>query len=191
MKKFLLIGLISLSVHIHAQTTHHVNWGVSENPAQFSATINSGDTVMWMWTSSHPHNVTSNTGSAENFASATLTGVGQSYSKIFTVAGNNSYRCTIHSGMTGTITVQATAGVGENHLTGFSFSPNPVADVLTITAPQAIDRIQIFDMTGKAVLDSPGLTQTSKIYMNNYNAGTYLVKVTAGTAAKSFSVIKN
>ncbi len=191
MKKLLLIGLISTTVHVHAQTTHHVNWGVSENPAQFSATINNGDTVMWMWTSPHPHNVTSNAGSAETFASATLTGVGQSYSKTFTVAGSNSYRCTIHSGMTGTITVQGTAGVSENHITGFSFSPNPVTDVLTVTAPQVIDRIQIFDMTGKTILDAPGLNPMSKIYMHNYNAGTYLVKVSAGTTVKSFSIVKN
>lgn len=189
MEKILLLALFGV-FSANAQQTHMVNWGVSEPVGQFSKTINSGDTVMWMWTSPHPHNVTSNAGSVETFASATLTGVGETYSKLFTVVGANPYRCTIHSSMTGTITVQSVAGIQENKTAEFKFYPNPVLDELTVTAPQVIDRVQIFDMAGKAVLDAPGLNPKCIIYMGNYTAGTYLVKVTAGNTEKSFSVVK-
>lgn len=190
MKKLLLFTLLCAGFTATAQQTHMVNWGVGESPAQFSKTVNSGDTVMWMWTSPHPHNVTSNNGSVETFASATLTGVGQSYSRVFNTIGANPYRCTIHGSMTGIITTQAVGGLNENRALNFKFYPNPVVDELTVTAPQVIDRIQIFDMNGKAVLDAPGLNPTCIIYMSNYNAGTYLVKVTAGKTEKSFSVVK-
>lgn len=190
MKKLLLFTLLCAGFTVTAQQTHMVNWGVGEPVAQFSKTVNSGDTVMWMWTSPHPHNVTSNNGSVETFASATLTGVGQTYSKVFNVVGANPYRCTIHSGMTGTITVQAVGSTQDNKAIDFKFYPNPVVNELTITAPQVIDRVQIFDMNGKAVLDGAGLNPTIVVYMSNYNAGTYLVKVTAGKSVKSFSVVK-
>ena len=192
MKKTLLFGLLFSALGVSAQTTHMVNWGIGEPSAQFSKTINSGDSVMWMWTTSHPHNVTSNVGSAETFSSGNLTGVGNTYTKLFTTVGTNPYRCTIHAGsMFGTITVQAVAGTNENvKAIDFSFYPNPVEDELTINAPQVIDRIQIFDMNGKVVMDAPAGNPTAKIYMNNYTAGTYLVKVTAGAATKSFNVVK-
>jgi plastocyanin len=190
MKKILLFTLLYTGFTAGAQTTHMVNWGVSEPAAQFSRTIDSGDTVMWTWTSPHPHNVTSNNGSVETFASATQTGVGLTYSKVFTVVGANSYRCTIHSGMTGTITVQAVGSTQDNTAAEFKYFPNPVVNELTISAPQVIDRVQVFDMNGKAVLDVPGLNPNCIIYMSNYNAGTYLVKVTAGKTVKSFSVMK-
>ncbi|OYQ31976.1 hypothetical protein CHU92_15155 [Flavobacterium cyanobacteriorum] len=190
MKKQLLFSLLLAATCMQAQTTHHVNWGLGENAAQFSRTIEVGDTVMWMWTSPHPHNVTSNTGSTETFASSNFTGIGNSYSKQFTLEGTNPYRCTFHSSMQGVITVTAVAGTNDHRATDFEFYPNPVNDMLTINAAQVIDRVEVYDMNGRLIMDSPSGNPTSIIYMQNYNAGTYLVKVTAGGKVKTLSVIK-
>jgi hypothetical protein len=190
MKKQLLFVLLFWASLLSAQTTHMISWGLGEPAAQFSKTVNSGDTVMWMWTTTHPHNVTSQPGSAETFASATMTGTTNTYSKVFTTPGANPYRCTVHSSMAGVITVDAVAGVKKQEGIAFDYAPNPVTDVLTITAAQNIDRITIYDMNGKLVMDAAGGNPVAKIYMDNYDAGLYMVKVSIGTAVKSIPVVK-
>jgi plastocyanin len=61
--------------------------------------IHIGDNVMWVWKDSPvPHNVT-----FSGFASATQES--GAYSHTFTSAGMFRYTCTIHTNMTGTVTV--------------------------------------------------------------------------------------
>jgi plastocyanin len=190
MKKKLLLVLVLAAASLSAQTTHHINWFLGVTPAQASMTIDQGDTVMWTWTDTHPHNVISLGGSAEDFESTTMSGAGSTFSHLFTTVGSDPYMCGIHASMQGTITVQSVMGVKDNNIIDFQFYPNPVTDVLTISAKESISRIQIYDMQGKLVMDSPDGNLTSKIYMSNYNAGTYLVKVTVGKASKSITVVK-
>lgn len=190
MKRNLLLLAFLGTFGASAQTTHHINWGLGDNSLPTSITILEGDTVEWMWTTTHPHTVTSEAGSTEEFDSGILTGVGQNFSYTFTMEGTNPYVCEVHAGMTGTITVDAVAGVEDVVVADFTFYPNPTTDILTITAKESIDKIQIYDMNGRLVLDSDAGNTTSKIYMQNYNAGTYLVKVIAGDKTKTISIIK-
>ncbi len=68
-----------------------------------SLTIAVGDTVLWTNQDGVQHTVTSNTGS--ELGSALLSN-GQTYQHIFGAAGPFPYHCTVHGGMTGTVTVQ-------------------------------------------------------------------------------------
>lgn len=65
-------------------------------------TVPVGTTVTWSWSpDAITHNVT--------FADGTTSGdkgANASYSQKFSTAGTFTYRCTIHTGMTGTVTVQ-------------------------------------------------------------------------------------
>lgn len=70
-----------------------------------SKTITAGSTVTWANTGAIPHTVTDKTG---GFDSGFLM-AGQTYSKTFNTPDTYSYFCTIHPGMTGTITVTGTA----------------------------------------------------------------------------------
>jgi plastocyanin len=64
-----------------------------------SVTIHKGDTVKWTWKGKEPHNV-----KFSGFTSKVqLKG---SYSHRFTKKGTFSYRCTIHTGMTGKVIVK-------------------------------------------------------------------------------------
>lgn len=190
MKKHLLLLAFLGTIGVSAQTTHNINWGLGDTSTPTSITIEEGDTVIWTWTTTHPHTVTSMAGSQEEFDSGIITGMNETYDYIFTEAGTNPYECTVHTTMNGTITVEATAGVEENMVTELQFYPNPTSDILTITAKDNIDRIEIYDMNGRLVLDTKGGNPTSKIYMQNYNAGTYLVKVFSAGQTKTLSVIK-
>ncbi|HEY5436023.1 MAG TPA: plastocyanin/azurin family copper-binding protein [Candidatus Limnocylindrales bacterium] len=69
--------------------------------APASVTVAVGTTVTWTNTDSAGHTVTADDGS---FKSDKL-GTGTTFSQTFTKAGTFAYHCSIHSSMTGTITV--------------------------------------------------------------------------------------
>jgi plastocyanin len=69
--------------------------------APASMTVAVGTTVTWTNTDSAGHTVTADDGS---FKSDKL-GTGTAFSHTFTTAGTYTYHCSIHSSMTGTITV--------------------------------------------------------------------------------------
>lgn len=192
MKKTLLITALMLSAFGFAQQTHHINWGTTAGVAQFSKTIAPGDTVMWMWTTAHPHTVTSQPGSAENFDSGTLQGIGLSYSKTFNVLGTNSYVCIFHPGMAGVITVDANASTKRNNKNTFNAWPNPATDVINISAEAVIDKIEMFDVNGRKIMDvSNAGNADAKIYIDGLSQGTYLLKVTSGAKQEILNIVKN
>lgn len=81
-------------------------------PATSSVTINTGDTVTWTLADALPHTVTSLTGPG-SFASAQLSGSGQTFAFTFTAAGTYTYQCNVHPGsMTGTVVVEAAGDDG-------------------------------------------------------------------------------
>lgn len=71
--------------------------GLDFKPA--SLTVMIGRRVRWQWTDSVVHNIIS-----DDFASLAPTG-GGSYAVTFDRAGTFPYRCTLHTGMDGTIIV--------------------------------------------------------------------------------------
>jgi plastocyanin len=65
-------------------------------------TVPVGTTVTWTWSQDAiTHNVTFADGTTSGDKTANAT-----YSRQFSSAGTFTYRCTIHAGMTGTVTVQ-------------------------------------------------------------------------------------
>lgn len=190
MKGKLLFAMLLASVGLSAQTTHHISWSMATSSTVASPTINQGDIVTWTWADTAPHTVTSNTGGAETFASAQQTGSGKTFSHTFANVGATSYKCNVHPMMTGTITVSAVAGIKDNKKAGFEYFPNPVTDILTINSENPVDRIQVYDINGKIVMDSASGNASNKIYMSGFRSGTYIVKVITGNASETVTVIK-
>ena len=190
MKRNLLFGMLFVSLGLSAQTTHHINWFMGVTTAEASPTIEEGDTVTWTWTNNAQHSVTSNAGGADTFDSGLLTGTGQTFSHTFAEPGVTTYKCNVHAMMQGTITVDAVAGLRDNAEIDFEYYPNPTTDVLTIIAKDIIEKIEIYDINGKLVLNAPSGNNTSKVYMANYNTGTYYVKVFASGNSESITIIK-
>ena len=189
MKRILLAMLFAGTIS-QAQTTHMVNWFFGVPPSQTTLTIQSGDTVMWMWTdTSMPHTVTSLGSAVESFNSGTITGAGQSFEHTFTVVGANPYRCAFHAGMTGTITVTALS-TPEVRQDQFKFYPNPVTDYLTISSPVNIGRVVVTDMVGKTIIDMTANTPEAIVHFENFPTGQYAVKAETSEGAKTFSIIR-
>jgi surface protein len=116
---FLLFSLFSVS-GMTAQQTYTLDWGFNINGENASLTIETGDTVQWIWVDGGGHSVTSTPSSQESFDSGILQGAGSIYSYTFTQEGVNEYVCTPHSAtMFGTITVASS-------LNDFFLAPNGV-----------------------------------------------------------------
>ena len=189
MKTRLLFMSLLGAITMNAQETHMINWFFGVPASAATMTVNQGDTVMWMLTDNMPHTVTTSAGAAETFNSGNLN-AGTNYSHTFNTVGAVPYVCSYHANMSGNITVAAVAGIKDVKATTIKFYPNPVTDILSVTAKDVIDNVSVYDLTGRQVLSSIASTPTVKLYMDNYPAGTYLVKVTTGGKTESMQVIK-
>jgi plastocyanin len=192
MKSMLLFAVLLSTAFMSAQETHIINWSMAGSPEQFSLTIPQGDIVTWVWTDDMPHTVTSAEGfSTETFDSGELIGPGQNFSHTFTLIGENPYNCVIHPWMQGSISVESgTAGKQEITAQKFSFYPNPVTDILNINGTEIINRLEIYDSTGKLVTQAGTTTPTINVHMDGYHAGTYFIKAISGSNIQNITVIK-
>ncbi|MBI2916528.1 MAG: cupredoxin domain-containing protein [Chloroflexi bacterium] len=108
-----------------------------------SLTVSAGKTVVWANTSSLPHTVTAP--GASGFDSGILM-VGSTYSYTFTAPGTYSYVCSLHPGMSGSVTV-----------TGGSAGPTPTpAPTPTPTPTPVPGPVPTGDVTMGASSFSPG-----------------------------------
>ena len=72
----------------------------------------------------------------------------------------------------------------------FSFYPNPVKDVLTLSYDTEIQKVSVFNLLGQEVITKSINANLGQIDMSALSEGTYLVKVTADNATKTIKVIK-
>ncbi len=71
---------------------------------------------------------------------------------------------------------------------GLSISPNPVSEILTISATGKVTEVNLYDMQGKMVKT---IWATSKIDMQTLHAGVYLVEVKTTTGIGKTMVVKD
>ena len=93
--------LIPFVPSARAATTYVQIVDYSFNPS--TVVIDLGDTVIWNQTGAHTHTVTSTTPAGELNSGDLATGA--QYSHTFNTAGTFNYHCSIHTSMTGSVTV--------------------------------------------------------------------------------------
>ena len=72
----------------------------------------------------------------------------------------------------------------------FSVYPNPVKDILNIESAASVDKITVYDVLGKVVLqEKPGKISPT-VNMGSLSSGTYMVKVTIGNNSKIVKIVK-
>lgn len=99
------IAAILIAASPARAATHQVSiQGLAFSPAAISVAV--GDTVTWTNNDTVPHTASSTT--AALFDSGNLV-TGASFSFTFATPGTYSYRCNIHTEMTGSVVVSATA----------------------------------------------------------------------------------
>ena len=87
-------------------------------------------------------------------------------------------------------TTFAQLGVSENISGAFRSFPNPVRDILTITAASDIINVALYDVQGRELYNNLGGDQTIYIDMSDQASGVYLAKVTTLDGVQSQKIIK-
>ncbi len=181
MKYILLITLLFTNL-VYSQTTHQLNWNMSSTNQQITIAVD--DTVTWTW-GSGTHNLRS-TGGVEMFDSGYY-GPGYQFSHTFTIPGVTSYICDPHpNSMYGTVTVTATASVGEQDSFNFNISPVPASDIINISLNNIGNNqisIEVYDLLGRQNMSTISNVTNGKTSLNisGLSRGIYVAKVSDGT----------
>jgi plastocyanin len=107
MKRLLVLALVAVVAAVTAIPAFAATKRVSVRDNVFSpnaVTISKGDKVKWRWRGDAPHNVVKTSGPGKDFRSP-LKSSGK-YRKKFRKRGTYRIVCTVHSGMTMTVTVR-------------------------------------------------------------------------------------
>jgi len=107
-------------------------------------------------------------------------------------SGVVEYRLTVScGGNTQSVSAIFTVTVSRSDfdLYRFSYYPNPVNDILTLSSNQPIDRVVVSNMLGQEVKVNLSSDKTS-LDMSNLANGNYFVKVTIEGVAKTIKIVK-
>tara|TARA_Y100001954_G_C15776775_1_gene587441 strand:- start:339 stop:836 length:498 start_codon:yes stop_codon:yes gene_type:complete len=156
-------------------------------------TIAVDDTVTWTW-GSGTHNLRS-TGGVEMFDSGYY-GPGYQFSHTFTIPGVTTYICDPHpNSMYGTITVTATASLGEQDVFNFNIYTTPASDNINISLDNITNdqiSIEVYDLLGRQNISTISNVTNGKTSLNisGLTRGIYVLKVTKGTMSSVKRFIK-
>lgn len=116
----------------------------------------------------------------------------------FTVPTTGVYYFGFHgyNGTSGTlyvddILVDVNLSNGDFDLANFSYYPNPVNDVLTVSYNNVISEITAYNLLGQEVLQSKPEAIIGTLDMSKLSKGTYMIKVTSEDRVKTVKVIRN
>lgn len=73
----------------------------------------------------------------------------------------------------------------------FSYYPNPVNNILTLSNVNPITNIEIINTLGQQVLNKAVDSKAIEVEMSGFIPGIYLVKLTSGTSAKTIKIVKD
>ncbi len=89
------------------------------------------------------------------------------------------------------ITCEILIGTPEYELQHVALYPNPVTDVLQITAKTEISTLAIFNINGQQLLNKDLNSMHGEIDLAALSTGIYFVRVTANNTTETFKIVKN
>src|SRR5690606_2336244 len=82
-------------------------------------------------------------------------------------------------------------GVSDINEFDFTYYPNPVKDVLNISAKKSIENVEIFNLAGQKVLNNAKVSNNGQVDVNSLTSGTYIFRVSLeGGQVETFKIIK-
>jgi len=88
------------------------------------------------------------------------------------------------------VTIEAVLGDKGFDASSFSYYPNPVSNVLNLSYSSEITSVAVFNLVGQQVIAQHPKATTAKLDTSLLAEGTYLVRVTAGSAVKTIKIVK-
>lgn len=98
-----------------------------------------------------------------------------------------------NSDWAGPITFQTEEELGteNNTIAGFNYFPNPMNEVLYLSADSNLENVIIYTISGQKVLDQNIEVATTEINVSNLTSGIYLMKVISKGQTGIYRLIKN
>ena len=87
--------------------------------------------------------------------------------------------------------IQEDLSTGSFDTANFSYYPNPVTDILTVSYSNVISEVVVYNLLGQQVLTVKPNTNQTQVDVSGLTAGTYMVKVTSDEVTKTVKVVKN
>lgn len=87
-------------------------------------------------------------------------------------------------------TANCTLGTAHNTFANLTYYPNPVNGNITITAPQGLTGIAVYNVAGQLLLQKKVNSATDVTDMSSYAAGIYFFKITNGENSANIRVVK-
>lgn len=83
-----------------------------------------------------------------------------------------------------------TLAVSNNLIEGFTFGPNPTQGVLRLNAKVILDKVSLYDILGKRVLNQKGDSTDMILDLSHLSKGVYLAKVESNGLIQTIKVVK-
>ena len=87
--------------------------------------------------------------------------------------------------------IQQDLNTGSFDAANFSYYPNPVTDILTLSYSNTISEVVVYNLLGQQVLTAKPNAPQTQMDVSGLNTGTYMVKVTSDEGSKTVKVVKN
>jgi len=88
------------------------------------------------------------------------------------------------------IVMDATASVADLQKFNFKSYPNPASDFIKVSAAKSIDKLEIYNLIGKQVLNETLYSKSKEINVSNLSDGVYIVKAYIENAVGTYKFIK-
>ncbi len=85
---------------------------------------------------------------------------------------------------------QGAVGIEDHPVTGLKVYPNPVKDVVNISANETITQISVYNKLGQLIINKKVDTQEVMLNMNHLTPGFYILKIEAGDKVSTQKLIK-
>lgn len=90
------------------------------------------------------------------------------------------------------VITQATLSLGDFEQESFAIFPNPVQNLINVQNNQKnIEEIQVYDLTGRLLVDVRPESAFSQLNLSNLTNGLYLLKVTSNGKSITKKIVKN
>lgn len=86
--------------------------------------------------------------------------------------------------------ISVTLSVSENEILGLKLFPNPTPNLVTITSKNNIDKVIIYDVTGKLLKEQKNTKNTIEIDVSSFSVGVYNFTVFSDGKKQSLKVVK-
>jgi|GEM_PF-2406995 len=88
------------------------------------------------------------------------------------------------------MTSEAVLGLSDNSIEGFSYYPNPTTGIVSLSAADTINTVEVYNLLGQKIISENVNGITAQLDLSGLTAGVYLMKVEVNGKTGAYKVVK-